>query len=402
MHDDGTSPDAGAGPSHAAARILERIADAYIVLDAGFRFVEVNPAAERSMRRSKAELLGRSHREVFPASHDILAGVDYQRAARERVELHFTQHYRDEGRDIHLEIDVYPDDDRVTVLWRDVTAHVQTEQALHASEVRLRAVLDAVPVGVFVADANGRLAIINAQAAEIVGGAPPAERIADYAQYRGYWTDSGVELRAEDWALARALRTGERIAGERIELMRLDGGRRSVLNHAAPIHDATGQLLGGVAATVDVTAQVAAEAARQTELAERAAWFRSVFEQAPMAVVVGRGRSIEALVFELVNPRWAEMLPPKREFVGRPVDEAFPELAPEVRAVLAQVLATASRWCSTACASRWTATATGCPRTTTSTSPSTRCARRTARWRGWWPWAPRSPRRCARGARPRR
>jgi PAS domain S-box-containing protein len=202
----------------------------------------------------------------------------------------------------------------------------EREAALAASEARLRAVLDAVPVGVFVAEADGSVPIINARAAEIFGGAPRAECLADYGAYRGYWTDTGVELRGEDWALARALVRGERSSGERIEV-------------AAPLHDADGRIVGAVAAIVDVTAQVTAEAARQAELAARAAWFRAVFEQAPMALVVGRGRTLEELVFELVNPRWAEMLPPGRQTLGRRLLDALPELTPELRGVLSQVLA---------------------------------------------------------------
>ena len=58
-------------------------------LERDFRFVDVNAAAERSMRKARAELVGRSHWEVFPTSHDIDAGRNYRRAAREGAELHF-------------------------------------------------------------------------------------------------------------------------------------------------------------------------------------------------------------------------------------------------------------------------------------------------------------------------
>ncbi|HZF68271.1 MAG TPA: ATP-binding protein [Gemmatirosa sp.] len=123
------SDAAVARAEHRAGALLARIADAYIVLDRDFRFVDVNPAAERSMGKTREELVGRSHWEVFPASHDIAAGVNYRRAAREGVELHFTQHYAHEGYDVHLELDAYPvDDGGVAVLWRDVTARVRAEE----------------------------------------------------------------------------------------------------------------------------------------------------------------------------------------------------------------------------------------------------------------------------------
>lgn len=120
-----------------ADHILQRISDAYIVLDRDFRFVAVNAAAERSMQKTREELLGRCHWEVFPASYDIPAGQGYRRAAQEGVPQHFTQHYRWEGYDVHLEMDAYPaGDGGVAVFWRDVTARVKAEQGLRASEER--------------------------------------------------------------------------------------------------------------------------------------------------------------------------------------------------------------------------------------------------------------------------
>jgi PAS domain S-box-containing protein len=120
--------EALARAEHGARALLARIADAYIVLDRDFRFVDVNPAAERSMRKTREELLGRSHWEAFPASHDVDAGRNYRRAAQEGVELHFTQHYAYEGYDVHLDMDAYPTDEGgVAVLWRDVTARVRAE-----------------------------------------------------------------------------------------------------------------------------------------------------------------------------------------------------------------------------------------------------------------------------------
>jgi len=42
---------------------------------------------------------------------------------------------------------------------------------------------------------------------------------------------------ADDWASARALRTGESVIGQLLEIERFDGGRTIVLNSAAPILD---------------------------------------------------------------------------------------------------------------------------------------------------------------------
>ncbi len=91
-----------------------------------------------------------------------------------------------------------------------------------------------------------------------------------------------------------------------------------------------------------------AELEAQTEAAERAraeadaarARLTQVFEQAPVAVVVVRGRVAPDLVFELVNPRYLEMLPPGRDPRGRRVRDVLPEMGPELLGALQGVLDT--------------------------------------------------------------
>jgi two-component system, cell cycle sensor histidine kinase and response regulator CckA len=330
--------------AHDALGVLERISDAYIVLDSEYRFVYANPAAERDMQHTLAELRGRVHWEVFPASRDILAGRSYRAVVETKVPQFFSQHYCYEGFDIHMEMQAYPTDTGgVAVFWRDVTARVKAEEALRAreaqlaaSEARLRAVIEEVPVGVFVADGDGRLAIVNRQAEEMFGGAPPADGIADYSQYRGVWTETGVTLAAEDWALARALTTGERAYGERVEIERFDGGRRSVLNHAAPIIDSTGRRIGGVAACVDVTAQVNAETARAAALQAQADWFRAAFEEAPISVAVLRGRSVHDCLFEVANGSFRLLHDAQAHVVGCRLAEVIPNEESPIRQLVVE------------------------------------------------------------------
>ena len=58
--------------------ILAGIRDAFLVLDAGWRFTHVNPQAEALLGRPAGELLGRSMYEVFPG----LRGGPFEAALR--------------------------------------------------------------------------------------------------------------------------------------------------------------------------------------------------------------------------------------------------------------------------------------------------------------------------------
>lgn len=119
---------------------------------------------------------------------------------------------------------------------------------------RLQAVLEALPIGVFIADASQEIIQTNQLVDQIWGGkAPLAKDITQYQEYKGWWTDSKRPIRAEEWALARALTQGETSKGEVIDILRFDGTKGTILNSAAPIKDANGQITGAVVTIQDIT-----------------------------------------------------------------------------------------------------------------------------------------------------
>jgi PAS domain S-box-containing protein len=140
---------------------------------------------------------------------------------------------------------------------------------------RLRAVLDALPVGVFIANADGDLVEVNERARQIWGPPPRVQSIDEYVAYRGWWHDTGVPLESHDWAMARALTRGEVSIDEVIDIERFDGRRATIINNAAPIRDADGTIIGGIVAELDITEQKRIEhelllAKEQAEEASRA------------------------------------------------------------------------------------------------------------------------------------
>jgi PAS domain S-box-containing protein len=220
---------------------------------------------------------------------------------------------------------------------------------------RLRAVLNALPVGVWIADANGQFVARNEAGREIWGeDAPMSARTEDYGRdYRGWWPD-GRELTSEDWALARAIRYGEVAEAQEIEIASWDGRRRVVLNYALPIRDAAGAIAGGVAVNVDITdrrrAQQALLASEQqyrrlaAELLERERTIRqqlaeieAIYDAAP----VGLGVFDRELRFVRLNERLAEINGlPRAAHIGRTVREMVPALADVVEPLFRQVLET--------------------------------------------------------------
>jgi PAS domain S-box-containing protein len=126
---------------------------------------------------------------------------------------------------------------------------IETERA------RLEALLQQLPEGLMIAEApGGRILLANDQLEEILGF-PRSElhQIAGGEKYQGF-DENGVELRPEEWPLARAVR-GETVPYQEIELVRADGSRTWVAKRAGPVLDRDGNVVAGVATIIDISEQ---------------------------------------------------------------------------------------------------------------------------------------------------
>ncbi len=122
------------------------------------------------------------------------------------------------------------------------------------SKSMLNAVLDALPVGVIIADAHGKIIRDNAASRERWGAPPVTTNWEGYSDWVGYWPDSGERLKADEWAMARTLRTGEMVRNELVQSEHFQTGeRRYFFSNSSPIRDQQGRIVAGVVVEVDVT-----------------------------------------------------------------------------------------------------------------------------------------------------
>jgi signal transduction histidine kinase/GAF domain-containing protein len=136
-------------------------------------------------------------------------------------------------------------------------------------------VLEQMPSGVIIAEApSGKLLLGNEAVARIWGrGLPVDDQGArDYSRFHGYHVD-GRRYVAEEWPLQRALR-GETVVNEAIEIVRMDGERRISAASAAPVRDASGEIVAAVVVFSDMTAEYTArqEAERRADAARALAF----------------------------------------------------------------------------------------------------------------------------------
>jgi diguanylate cyclase (GGDEF)-like protein/PAS domain S-box-containing protein len=127
----------------------------------------------------------------------------------------------------------------------------------------LEQILAILPVGVWIADENGRIVYSNPAAQRAWGGA----RCTRIEQLRGWSVATGKPIAPGEWAAARALREGATSLDQEIEIEGFDGRRRILLDSAMPLRDAQGRIVGAVIVNHDITERKRTEQKLQ-EMAE--------------------------------------------------------------------------------------------------------------------------------------
>ncbi len=198
--------------------------------------------------------------------------------------------------------------------WLGSNTDVEAATAAALAAERFGALSAASPVGIFDADLGGNLTYANPRL-QAIWGVPEAEMLG--AGWATSVHPEDVEALARDW---RAALVAELPFDREYRIVRPDGHQRVVHGRSAIIRRRDGRAVGTVGTIDDVTTEREAEAALRASEAR----LRDVFEQAPVAVAVLTGPDH---VYTVVSPRYAETPGRGRPLLGRPVREAFPEVA---------------------------------------------------------------------------
>ncbi len=207
-------------------------------------------------------------------------------------------------------------------LQRELLQRKQTEEALQKAKEeaenqrrRLEAVMEALPVGVSIVDKRGGRVRSNSGFERIWGGThrmpcPSISSVEDYVAYKAWWADSEKMLKPQEWGAALAIEKGEAVIGQLLEIRRFDGSQAVVINSAAPICDATGEIAGAVVTIQDVTELCQT----QDELRESEAKYRQLARSLKKTVkeqveqlkeaenLASMGRMVAVVAHEIRNP----------------------------------------------------------------------------------------------------
>lgn len=141
-------------------KIVARVTDAIVEIDASWRFTLVNEQAEELYDMDEEELLGRDFWEVFPEAIDSRFEEEYRRVMETREPTSFVEFFSQ--LDGWFDIEAYPKDDGgIEFYFVEVTERRERQRELEETNALLSTLCDALPQGVLVEDESREVLIAN-------------------------------------------------------------------------------------------------------------------------------------------------------------------------------------------------------------------------------------------------
>lgn len=234
-----------------ARGVLDGMDEAFVLLDREFRILRINPAGLRLDTRAEAEIVGRTHWEVWPNTENSALGKLYKKAMAERIPVMFENRYTwSDGREAWTEIRAYPAPDGLAVFYRDISERKHAEARLHETEDHYRHTVELNPQVSWTALPNGQLDRV-------------AGRWQDWTGTTGLGETWAQALHADDLesslkAWAHSLATGEPYDIEHRVRMRT-GEYRWMHSRASPRRGEDGQIVKWYGTTEDISERRASQ-----------------------------------------------------------------------------------------------------------------------------------------------
>lgn len=225
-----------------------------------FRYLDVNPAAEQMLGLKRAQIVGKTAREIIPEGREDMFEM-YAQVVRTGEPLRH-ELFEPMLNQYHENFAFRPARGQVAILFWDITERKQAEQALRVSEERFRLATSAGSVGVWDWDIASNTVSWSDSIYEIHGLQP--------GEFDGTVEAFAELVHPDDRALVneaiqRALQDGAPYQLE-FRAIHSDGSIIWISTQAQVIRDASGKPLRMLGGTVDITQRKQAEIAlRQSE-----------------------------------------------------------------------------------------------------------------------------------------
>lgn len=141
-----------------------------------------------------------------------------------------------------------------TALQQELAQQKKAQEAIAATEAKLRDLIVNLPAAVFSCDREGRIELYNDEMARLLGARPEKGRDRWYEHVKIH-DAKGRSLAVEDYPLSKALRTGEGMRDHEVILEFMDGRRINALVNPLPLKGSDNEITGAVNVIIDITAR---------------------------------------------------------------------------------------------------------------------------------------------------
>ena len=236
--------------------IMEDMKESYYEIDLDGNFTFFSDALCRQLGYSREELMGMNYR-VFTPPENIKKQLElYEQVYRtgNPNELFSMEQIRKDGKRIFTESLVFPlRNEKAEIvgfrgIGRDVTEHVQMEEALKRSEERYRAILKEIEEGYYEVDLAGNFTFAN-DAACCQFGYSRQELMG--MNYRAYVPKDDAKNVYKTWN--KVYRTGEPVKSFPFASIKKDGTHIYLENSITPLRNKEGKIIGFRSVSRDIT-----------------------------------------------------------------------------------------------------------------------------------------------------
>jgi diguanylate cyclase (GGDEF)-like protein/PAS domain S-box-containing protein len=239
-------------------RTLEAMADAFYTLDKQWRFTYLNEAAERLLRRSRVDLLGKALWDEYPDLVGTYFGAQYELAMERRQPVEFEEYYAPLG--AWKDVRIYPTDEGLATYTTEITERKRLQQMERENTERFMMVAKVTTDIIWDWDVPNDHLWWNEGAQSVFGYGPDI--------FNDGLDDWVSRIAPEDRehvanSLYAAMESGEKTWSAEYRFMRRDGSYAIVQDRGVFMRNAEGATINVIGSMVDVTAEKEAEAERR-------------------------------------------------------------------------------------------------------------------------------------------
>jgi CheY-like chemotaxis protein len=160
---------------------------------------------------------------------------------------------------LKLKVGIYASFRQRSTLLKEKERQLRESEELLRTGRKLSAVLETLPIGVIIADHEGRVCQTNDEVLRIVKSVQQTQSDS-YGEFLAWWESDGQLLKGPQGPLMRALAEGRKSHNEIVGIKCLDGSQKSIFTSASPLRGLDRRIVGAVLVIQDVTAHREIEA----------------------------------------------------------------------------------------------------------------------------------------------